>query len=322
MLDQKYLVQLLNRPGTHSGTQLGELLGVSRVAVQKKIQTMIENGLPIEAISGKGYSLEHGVTLLSEKDIVDSLTNSNKVQSVEVFQSIESTNSYLLSKPIIEGGATVCVAESQTSGRGRRGNDWQSAPYRNVMMSLSWGFESWPATITGLGLAVALAITERLNKQFGLNVEIKWPNDLMVSGDKLAGVLIDVAGESSGACNVVIGLGLNVHQPDWSSNNDSAYRWQDLQGLGVEADRNQLVAQMIDAITSMLTEFAVDGFGSMVERWNALSSYSGRQIRVGSGDTALVGEMLGVDASGALLLKDFSGKEHAVSESMVSVRLL
>ncbi len=322
MLDQNYLIQLLNRPGTHSGTQLGELLGVSRVAVQKKIQTMIENGLPIQAVSGKGYSLAEGVTLLSVGAFDVLLSQSSRVRSVEVVQSIESTNSYLLSKPIIEGGATVCVAESQTSGRGRRGNNWQSAPYRNVMMSLSWGFESWPPTITGLGLAVALAVTESLNKEYGLNIKIKWPNDLMVSGDKLAGVLIDVVGESSGACNVVIGLGLNVHQPDWSADNESAYRWQDLNGLGVKVDRNQLIALLIDSLTSMLSEFSSKGFAPMASRWNALSSYAGRQIRVGSGDAALVGEMLGVDTSGALLLKDFSGKEHAISESTVSVRLL
>jgi len=105
MLDLNRLIELLNQPGTHSGTQLGEQLGVSRVAVQKKIQGLIENGLPIQAVSGKGYCLEEGVNLLSVGDIQTALSSSDKVTSVEVLQSIESTNSYLMAKPVIAGGA-------------------------------------------------------------------------------------------------------------------------------------------------------------------------------------------------------------------------
>ena len=322
MLDLNHLVALLNQPGTHSGTQLGEALGVSRVAVQKKIQSLIENGLPIHAVSGKGYCLEEGVSLMSAMAIDSLLYQSGLVSSVEVLQSVESTNSHLMAQQIKLGLARVCVAEAQTSGRGRRGNDWQSAPYRNVMMSLSWGFDSWPATITGLGLAVALSVAECLNQQFDLNVQIKWPNDLMVDGDKLAGVLIDVAGESSGACNVVVGLGLNLHQPDWSVGAKSAYQWQDLQRLDVKVDRNKLVALLVGALTEMLSEFSDKGFAPMVSRWNALSSYTGRQIQVGNDDSVVVGYMRGVDASGALLLEDLAGKQHVFSESTVSVRLL
>ena len=322
MLDQNHLIQLLNEPGTHSGTVLGEALGVSRVAVQKKIQTLIDNGLPIEAVSGKGYSLASGVVLLDEADIRAGLSKGAMVDRIDVLQSVASTNSYLLSQSIQTGRANVCVAESQTSGRGRRGNDWQSAPYRNVMMSLSWGFESWPTTITGLGLAVALSVTECLNKEFGLDVAIKWPNDLMVGSDKLAGVLIDVAGESSGACNVVIGLGLNVHQPDWSNAQGSAYSWQDLTGLGVAVSRNELIAMLTDALTGMLSEFAQSGFAPMAQRWNALSSYAGKVIKVGNEDSFVVGQMLGVDSSGALIVRDELGEEHHFSESTVSVRLV
>lgn len=322
MLDLNYLIKLLNQPGTHSGTQLGASLGVSRVAVQKKIQGLMENGLPIQAVSGKGYCLDSSVNLMNVGDIQAVLKYSDRVECVEVLQTVESTNSYLMTKTVNAGLARVCVAEAQTSGRGRRGNDWRSAPYRNVMMSLSWGFDSWPATITGLGLAVALCVTECLNKQFGLNIQIKWPNDLMVDGCKLAGVLIDVAGESSGACNVVIGFGLNVHQPDWSLDAESAYQWQDLHGLGVSVDRNQLVAILVDALTQMLSEFSEQGFAPMAGRWNALSSYAGKQILVGDQGAVVEGRMLGVDASGALLLEGLDGEKHVFSESTVSVRLV
>lgn len=328
MIDQDTLIRLLNQSGSHSGTVLGQALGVSRVAVQKKIQSLIENGLPIEAVPGKGYSLSSGVQLLDASSILAQIKDEKLLDSVDVFQTIASTNSYLLSQPVLSGRANVCLAEAQSSGRGRRGSEWQSSPYRNIMLSLSWGFDSWPATITGLGLAVALAVTEALNAEFDLDVKIKWPNDLMVlnsegqATDKLAGVLIDVAGESSGACNVVIGLGLNVSQPDWSERGDSAYAWQDLRGLGVDVDRNALAAVIINALISMLSAFTDSGFTPMRDRWNALSSYAGKMIRVGDAQSAVVGEMLGVDASGALLVRGTNGVEHQFSESTVSVRLV
>ncbi|MBL4672362.1 MAG: biotin--[acetyl-CoA-carboxylase] ligase [Arenicella sp.] len=319
MQDQDKLVQLLNQPGAVSGTSIGEQLGISRMAVQKRIQALVENGLSIEAVSGKGYTLPTGVCLLSDRDIGVHL-NSTNCESVEVLQSVESTNSFLLNKEILNAKAKVCVAEAQSAGRGRRGNDWQSAPYRNVMLSISWGFDHWPETITGLGLAVALCVAETVNDVYGLDVKIKRPNDLMVSDNKLAGILIDVAGESSGCCNVVVGLGLNVHQPDWSVS-EAAYRWADLHSLGVSPDRNQLIGQISNSVIAMLSEFGEFGFAPLVDRWNALSSYSGRRVKVGTPIDFIEGRMTSVDSVGALLVVDDSGQEYRFADSNVSVRL-
>lgn len=320
MQDQDKLIQLLNQSETISGTAIGKALGVSRVAVQKRIQSLVENGLPIEAVSGKGYSLPKGVSLLSDERI-GSYLDPDLCESVEVLQSVASTNSHLLAQDILVNKAKVCVAEAQRAGRGRRGNNWQSAPYRNVMLSISWGFDRWPETITGLGLAVALTITEFINQKYDLDVKIKWPNDLMIGGDKLAGILIDVAGESSGACNVVIGIGLNVHQPDWSSD-DAAYRWIDMASLGLEVCRNQLIGAISNDLIQMLSHFEDIGFSPLVERWNALSSYRGERVRVGSAHDFIEGDMQSVDSVGALLIIDDCGVEHRFADSNVSVRLV
>lgn len=319
MLDQDKLVKLLNGTDLKSGTALGEALGVSRMAVQKRIQSLIENGLPIVAAPGKGYQLEAGVSLLNDDDI-RAVGNLDLVESLQVLQSVGSSNSYLLEQGVLGQRARVCVAESQQAGRGRRGNDWLSTPYRNIMLSLSWGFGRWPDTITGLGLAVALVVVERLNKEFGLAVKIKWPNDLMVGDDKLAGILIDVAGESSGECHVVIGLGLNVHQPDWSNGGD--YQWVDLASLGAQCNRNQLVGALIQDLTGMLKEFESSGFTPLVERWNTLSCHTDRRVRVGQSDDWREGVMRGVDETGALLLEINDGKLTRFPDSSVSVRLL
>lgn len=247
------------------------------------------------------------------------------IDAVDVKQSVNSTNNELLALPINAARARVCMTEAQCAGRGRRGNDWQSAPNKNVMLSLSWGFEKWPETITGLGLAVALVTVEALNADYDLDVKIKWPNDIMVDNKKLGGILIDMAGDSKGGCNVVIGLGLNVHQPDWSFDN-ADYQWQDLAGLQVYPDRNVLIARFIDSWLSMLDEFNQSGFSTMVQRWNKLSSYADKQIRIANTNAdspaPVVGKMLGVNADGSLVIEDRAGQAHIISDSNVSVRLV
>jgi BirA family biotin operon repressor/biotin-[acetyl-CoA-carboxylase] ligase len=323
MESNEKLIELLNREGAVSGTEIGDVLGVSRAAVQKRIQQLVENGLPVSASAGKGYTLGEGVVLLSEKAIRSSL-KTPLIESIDVLQSVNSTNSYLLNQSINSGSAKLCVSEAQIAGRGRRGNEWESAPYRNIMLSLSWGFDHWPETITGLGLAVSLVIAEHLNKSLLVDgsesVRIKWPNDLLVNQDKLGGILIDVAGESSGACNVVIGVGLNVHQPDWSTND--AYKWQDLNSLDVKVDRNALIASLADGLVDMLGDFAQSGFAPLTARWNSLSSYAGAKISVGNEGDLIEGLMHGVDSIGALLVMDDHDQIQRFTDSNVSVRLV
>ena len=315
------IVRYLNRSGPTSGSELGEALGISRMAVQKRIQALIDMGLPVSATRGVGYILDSDVGLL-QADQIESLlipTIADLTESVEVFQSIESTNSYLLTQSFEPNRARVCMAESQTSGRGRRGNNWQSTPYKNIMLSVSWSFDHWPATITGLGLAVGLVIAEYLNNQLGVKAKIKWPNDILVDNHKIGGILVDVSGESSGCCNVVIGLGLNVNQENWSS--EVAYQWVDLASLGVAIERNELAADLISVLVAMLSRYEEAGFTPMTERWNVMNGYAGQIVRVGTGSQAFVGRMQGVDENGALLI-DVGGEIKRVDDSSLSVRLV
>ena len=315
------IVRYLNRSGPTSGSELGEALGISRMAVQKRIQALIDMGLPVSATRGVGYMLDSDVGLL-QADQIESLlipTIADLTESVEVFQSIESTNSYLLTQSFEPNRARVCMAESQTSGRGRRGNNWQSTPYKNIMLSVSWSFDHWPATITGLGLAVGLVIAEYLNNQLGVKAKIKWPNDILVDNHKIGGILVDVSGESSGCCNVVIGLGLNVNQENWSS--EVAYQWVDLASLGVAIERNELAADLISVLVAMLSRYEEAGFTPMTERWNVMNGYAGQIVRVGTGSQAFVGRMQGVDENGALLI-DVGGEIKRVDDSSLSVRLV
>lgn len=321
MLDNNELLSILSQPGFHSGSDIGARLGMSRVAVQKRIAALVGQGLPVHSLHGKGYRLDQDIQLLDKHQILNFVGEevSTRVGQMFVLQNIASTNDYLSSQPLTAGKANICVAEQQSAGRGRRGKAWQSAPYRNVLLSLSWRFKQWPETITGLGLAAALFVTQMLHSKFAVNAKIKWPNDILVNQQKLAGILIDVKGESGGQCDVVLGLGLNVYQPEWQSDE---YEWTDLKQLGVEVNRNHLVAGCIEAWLEMLQQFTEEGFHVFRQAWNANSSYANQQIKVLDGEQIIQGTMQGVDEYGALMLEQANGDLLRFTKTDISVRLL
>lgn len=205
----KLILNLLADGQFHSGEELGELLNVSRAAVWKHLQKMESLGIQIQSVKGRGYCIESGLDLLCAnkiKNIAPCIDQFNL--RLELFSSIDSTNSYLLRHSDLAG--RICVAELQTQGRGRRGRAWVSPYAQNVYLSIGWGFDGGVAVIEGLSLAVGVAIAHALQKQGVSGIELKWPNDVLYCGKKLAGILIEMVGDPSGYCQVVIGVGVNV----------------------------------------------------------------------------------------------------------------
>ena len=259
---------------------------------------------------------------LNQDDICSHLSASTEtsIYELEVLNAVESTNTYLLDKPILCQQARVCFAKHQTAGRGRHGNQWVSDANGNITMSLSWGFPSWPATITALGLVVSYVLAERLRSEFSIPVNIKWPNDLLIEDKKLAGILIELNGQAGGSCNVVIGIGLNVQQVDLSDGAD--YAWQDLKGLGLEIDRNKLCAGMITDLIETLILFEQTGFQPFADKWNALNCYFDSLISVEYAGNQIQGRMLGVNDVGALLVQTQNDATVEITDSTARVRKL
>lgn len=314
------IIRRLNSGDWLSAEKLSADLAISERQVAALIQQLLEQGLVLERTEHR-YRLAPDMHLLDAEEIAGSLISTIPLDSFAVLQSVGSTNSHLLDQQIDVGRMRVCLSESQSGGRGRRGNSWQSAPFRNLMMSLSWGFAQWPKDIGALSLAVGLCVAQELNQRYAVDAKIKWPNDILIGTDKLAGILIDVAGQASGECKVVIGLGLNVAQPDWSQPESSDYHWQDLAGLGIHANRNSLAAALLNRFVIMLQDFTETGFAPLVDQWNALSAFDNRVVKVGSGNESIIGRMSGVDSSGAVLLQTRDGHCHRVTDSTVSLRL-
>ena len=312
VLDDR-LLQLLARRGYHSGTALGAELGISRAAVNHRLQRLRATGLPLDAVRSRGYRLADGVVPLCARRIRQAMDESCAVQ---VHCQLPGTSAHLLEQRPQPPAA--CLAEAQSAGRGRRGNSWVAQPWRNLMLSLSWRFGHWPETISALSLAASLALVQALERLGAAELRLKWPNDLLWRGRKLGGLLTDVRGETGGVCDLVLGAGINVRQSRREEIGQPAADLAD-QGLG-DMDRNLLAAACLDALIRMLKDFADDGFEPLRPLWNERCEHLGRPVVAGTKDLSIHGIMRGVNAMGALLLEQDDGQPLALTDPELSLR--
>jgi BirA family transcriptional regulator, biotin operon repressor / biotin---[acetyl-CoA-carboxylase] ligase len=307
-MDPAPLISLLADGHFHSGEALGRQLGVSRTAVWKQIRVLRSLGIELHSVIGKGYRLPEPMTLLSREAILSQLSvePARVNECFDVYLTINSTNTVAMEHA--QRGALIhlVLAEHQSQGRGRRGRTWVSPFGRNIYLSLVWSFQNGVAALEGLSLLVALAVVRALKRLGVHGLALKWPNDVLLDGSKLAGILLEIQGDMTGPCRVVIGIGLNVQMPRAAAAHiDQAF--SDLQASAVMLDRNRIAAALIDELFSALDSFDAHGFAPCREEWEALDLYKGREVEVHSGNSTIRGIVKGVDAGGALLLNTASG---------------
>ncbi len=322
------LLQLLSDNRWHSGEAIGERFNVSRAAIWKQIESIRSYGLTVEADRGKGYRLCDTIQLC-DASVIQSLMASPVPISVESELSVDSTNTQLLNKLTAKNLQLpfVLFADHQTAGRGRRGRAWVSPLGRSLYFSLAWRFNSGLGELSGLSLVVAIAIKEALDSCELTGVELKWPNDLIAQSRKLGGILIELQGEATGPCDVVIGVGLNVSLSDIADDfcEEISQPWIDLKQLSPDADktelidRNHLAAKLVDAIATALLEFQSKGFEPFVERWQRADYLQGKPVRVEYGGDLLEGNYLGVLGDGAIQV-ECGGETIHLNGGEISVR--
>jgi BirA family biotin operon repressor/biotin-[acetyl-CoA-carboxylase] ligase len=308
----------------HSGESLGELLGVSRTAVWKQLQKLEEIGLQVESVKGTGYRVANGIDLLVKDDITAHLreSNRNEPRSIELFQSLDSTNKYLQEQAEkSDCSGSVVLAERQTSGRGRRGKTWVSPFAANIYMSILWDFEQGAQALEGLSLAVGVAVRRALIEVGLEDVRLKWPNDIYIGNKKLGGILLEMIGDPAGHCSVVIGVGINVSMPaSMAVNIDQP--WTDCCS---ESDapiaRSRLAALLIDNIFDILNDFESLGFAGYRDEWQEADAFKGLQGTISTPRDSVSGTVIGVDNSGAVQLKLMSGAVKSFIGGELSLRL-
>jgi BirA family biotin operon repressor/biotin-[acetyl-CoA-carboxylase] ligase len=240
--------------------------------------------------------------------------------TIEAVAETGSTNADLLARAAAGSlrGAVFRIAERQTAGRGRAGRSWLSAPGAALTFSLAWPMRGPLHRLAGLPLAVGVAVAETVSA-LGVPVQLKWPNDLMKDGAKLAGILVETHAAADGTIWAVIGCGLNLVMPDEIEaaigRSVSAAPWL------ARMDRNELVARLLTRLAAVLAEFDDTGFAPFCERWNALQAWRGEQVNIlDNGNVVQQGRAAGVDEHGRLLLDSPQGRV-AVLSGDVSLRL-
>lgn len=312
--DRLALLQLLADGRFHSGQQLAAQLGVSRGAIWKALKRIEQDfDLELQAVRGRGYRLEPALEFLQREQIRSALSPLARalLSGMEVHTSLDSTNRYL-GQLAAEGAGNgqVVLAEHQQAGRGRRGRSWVSPLAQNLYLSLLWRFDFDLARLSGLSLAVAVAVARALTRQTGIEAELKWPNDILFEGKKLGGILLEAQGESEGPCAAVIGIGLNLNMsPRQAAAIDQP--WTDLrQASGQSVSRNALCVAVLDELVIALLAFAGSGLESFMADWRRRDALAGSAVRLRFSEHSITGRACGIDEQGALLLETSRGRQR------------
>jgi BirA family biotin operon repressor/biotin-[acetyl-CoA-carboxylase] ligase len=303
----------------HSGEDLARALGVSRSAIWKACAQLRDLGATLHAVRNRGYRLAHAAERLDPQKVRERLAREARdhVAGIEALWSIDSTNTALLERPNPpHGTGEVLLAEFQSAGRGRRGRAWLAPPGGAICLSLSWTFREVPADLPALGLVIGVCMVRALKQAGVKHASLKWPNDVLVDGRKLAGVLIDLRAESQGPACVVIGIGMNVALGASLLRQiaDSGTAATDLvTAAASEKSRNALVASLVSACIRGLLQFEREGLRPFSAEWREADALRGRPVNVASADGVARGLARGIDLHGALMVETREGVQRFIS---------
>lgn len=301
-------LRMLSDGEFRSGEAMARVLGVSRASIWNSLHALDVSGIEIFRVRGKGYRLAQPLELLSKDAVCCALGALASRFSIELFDRIESTNTHLMKRLATRvANRKVIAAEWQTGGRGRRGREWHALPGAALTFSLLWRFEQGAGFLAGLSLAVGVAVV-RVLARFGVQAGMKWPNDVLWQGRKLAGILIEMQGDVLGPSAAVIGVGLNCRMPARLLERIDQPA-VDIAGVtGSAPDRNQLLAALLGELDLVLTLFARAGFAAFRDEWQTYDVYRNKPVRIALPDGSTVaGTAQGVGENGAMLLTTQAG---------------
>lgn len=319
----KAVLKRLEGGGFYSGTKLAGDLGVSRATIWKHVRRLEALGLDIVAWPGTGYRLAAPIEWLDEQLILEVLSPRARglIGTFKCHAVIDSTNSELMrSLALNVPTGSVCLAEYQTAGRGRLGRSWVAPFGSNVCLSLLWRFQE-PAEVSGLSLAVGVALIRALSSLGLLGVSLKWPNDLLVGSSKLGGILMEMRGEAHGPSAVVIGIGIN-HQLSKKMMKGMDQPVIDLHSVfkGAVPGRNVLIGTLLNHLLPLLAEYSNEGLAPYLEEWRSFHAHQGQAATLEVGDLTLIGRIMDVNREGLLLFEDQEGVLKAYASGDVKLR--
>ena len=338
---------LRQRDGFVSGQQLCEEFQVSRTAVWKVIEQLKSEGYQIEAVRNKGYRLTCSPDVMSKAEIESLMKTKWAGHPVIYHDQVDSTNTQAkrLGEDLASGGnmtfsgnlassgndtfgeakvgaghGTLVVADLQTAGKGRRGRSWESPSGASIYMSILLRPDILPDRAPMLTLVMAQSVAEAVRELTGAEVGIKWPNDIVLNGKKICGILTEMSAEIDYINYVVIGVGVNVNTPDFPEmlvNTATSLKIE----LGQSVKRSALIAAVMKRFEENYETFIRTGdLSGMQERYNSLLVNRNRDVRVLEPGHEYNGRALGINSIGELLVEKEDGTTAEIFAGEVSVR--
>ncbi len=317
---QMLLLRILRATQAQTSTTTASLarsLSVGYEAIEVALAAPAARDAGISCTAGGEVLLARPFDALDVQAVSAALPDLSRAAfDVHVIDVTASTNADLMAAATHLPSGRVLVAELQTAGRGRRGRAWHAPLGGSLTFSLLWKFAGGAASLSGLSLAVGLAVAHALDRCGALGVMLKWPNDLLAphaeGWAKLGGILIEIAGPSNGPVHAVIGIGLNLRLGSGAVRIDQPAT--DLCSLGATVSRNRVLALVLDELAHVLRSFAADGFAPFAAQWNMRHAFAGQRVVMSAEGAASVdGLALGVEADGALLLETQTGPRRVTS---------
>lgn len=321
MTSRDQILSLFRRKGGDflSGQEISQALNISRAAVWKQVEQLRELGFEIEARRSRGYRLIKGPDLLLVSDIEDGLVGEID-WSVHCLAETGSTNQDL--RQMAEQGAaegTVLVADRQSAGRGRLGRRWESPAGVNLYCSILLRPHIPPQQAPQMTFISAVATAEALIETFQLPVRVKWPNDLLVGGRKIAGMLNELSAESEQVHFVLLGIGVNLNMQEEQFPDDLRYPATSvLLECGQPVERLLFVRNLLQQIDDLYRIYRDEGFWAIRRRWEGLSDLLDCAVRVDLNPGTREGTVVGLDDDGALRLQLENGQIERILAGDVS----
>lgn len=293
----------------HSGEALARAHEVSRASVWLAVRELEAMGLGIYKVRGRGYRLPQPLVLLDRAAIGRHLGADLERFSLEIRDAVDSTNTAMLERAAAGApGGAVLAAEWQPVGRGRLGRAWHAGVGEALTFSLLWRFARGAGALSGLSLAVGVALARALEAEGARPIGLKWPNDVLWHGRKLAGILTELAGDALGPTAAVIGIGVNVRLSEATQARIGQPAADLERACGAVPDRNRLLARVLVELDGVLRPFAQEGFAPLRAEWQRRHAHQGRRVTLALPDgTRQSGRARGVAEDGSFLLEMRAG---------------
>ena len=309
------LKRLFDAEGTPiSGQEFADEFGLSRTAIWKYIKEFEEDGYEIASVRKKGYILLSSPDLVNAANIQQNLQTATYGRSIDYYASCSSTQT--LAYAAAQSGApdgTLVVAEEQTAGKGRLSRPWDSAAQKGIWMSLIVRPSLMPQQAPQMTLVAAVAIVRAIEIVAGLEAAIKWPNDILIDGKKMTGILTELQSEPDRVKAIILGIGMNVNQEE----EDFPVELKEIAtslkiASGKHIDRAKLIAEILGFIELYTKMYEKHGFGPIKLLWEGYSNTAGKRIRAVMLNETIEGTALGISDDGLLELQLDDGSVRGI----------